>query len=232
MEDGIKTVNFAAAFTDGDSNGASPADAAYGEPEGDSRAEDPRADAPGADPHEGGDFADGPENGDLSGAEDLEGSGTPPEPEEADPALEAAMWKDKYLRSLADQENVRRRAEKQTEEIRKYGVERVLLEIIPVLDNLNLALSYINPEDAGAKNLALGVQMTVKDCLERLSPLGFKELSCQRGDPFDPNFHEALESQEDPELPDGTVKSVVKPGYSLHDRLLRPVMVRLVKNGG
>jgi molecular chaperone GrpE len=154
----------------------------------------------------------------------------PPESETVDLAAEAQLYKDKYLRALADQENVRRRSEKQVEDARKYGVERVLLEIIPVMDNLNLALTYIDPDNAQVKNLALGVEMTVKDCLERLSPLGFKELKASPGDTFDPKFHEGVASISVPDLPNGTIAKMVKPGYLLHDRLLRPVIVNLVKN--
>jgi molecular chaperone GrpE len=72
--------------------------------------------------------------------------------------------------------------------------------------------------------------MTVKDCLERLSPLGFKELRAKPGDLFDPNFHEAVNSEPNPELPDGSIAKMVKAGYLLHDRLLRPVIVNLVRN--
>ncbi|MDR2340409.1 MAG: nucleotide exchange factor GrpE [Deltaproteobacteria bacterium] len=193
--------------------------------------EDDPVGAPGDDP---GEPLEGAQGGDAPAP------GEGPQPEEAagptadqappDPAAEAALWKDKYLRALADQENVRRRAEKQVDDTRKYAVERVLLEMIPVLDNLNLALSYADPADQAVKNLSVGVGMTVKDFLERLSPFGFKELVAAKGDSFDPNFHEAVGSGPEPGLPEGAISSMVKRGYLLHDRLLRPVIVNLVRN--
>jgi molecular chaperone GrpE len=186
-----------------------------------------------------GDGADA-EAGSGDGPED---SGGPDIPEAPDPfadaagaqsapdyEAEAAEWREKYFRALAEQENAKKRSEKLYEDARKYGAERVFSELIPVLDNLHLALGFINPENPGEKNLAVGVEMTVQDCLSRLSRLGFSELKAKPGEAFDPKIHEAVEDAPAPDLPDGSVALMLKRGYRLHERLLRPVVVRLVKN--
>jgi molecular chaperone GrpE len=145
-------------------------------------------------------------------------------------AAEAKHFQDLYLRSLADSENTRRRFQKDREEALRYAAESVIRQLLPLLDNLNLALTYADTEIPAVKNLAEGVRMTLKGCLDTLAEHGLKEISAEPGQPFDPNFHEALGQEPSPELPDKSVSRLVSKGYSLHQRLLKPAKVIVVKN--
>ena len=93
-----------------------------------------------------------------------------------------------------------------------------------------MALSYADDSDPGVRNLAEGVRMTLKDCLDKLADRGLKEIEAKRGDPFDPNVHEAIGQEIDPALPDKAVTKTVSKGYSLHGRLLSPARVLVNKN--
>ncbi|MDR1487103.1 MAG: nucleotide exchange factor GrpE [Deltaproteobacteria bacterium] len=142
---------------------------------------------------------------------------------------EARRFQDLYLRTLADTENARRRFQKDREDTLRYSTENVLRGIIPFLDNLNLALSYADLDIPAVKNLAEGVRMTLKGCLDSLSEYGLKEIAPQPGQTFDPNFHEAI-GQEPSELPDKSISRLVSKGYALHQRLLKPAKVMVAKN--
>ncbi|MDR1872361.1 MAG: nucleotide exchange factor GrpE [Deltaproteobacteria bacterium] len=143
---------------------------------------------------------------------------------------EAHKYHDLYLRTLAEMENLKRRSKKENEETRRYATEGLLRGLVPVLDNLNLALNYADESIPAAKNLAEGVRMTLKGFMVSLLERGFKEVEVSRGQTFDPNVHEALGQEPDPELADMTVSREVAKGYFLGDRLLRPAKVMVVKN--
>ncbi|MDR1678143.1 MAG: nucleotide exchange factor GrpE [Deltaproteobacteria bacterium] len=143
---------------------------------------------------------------------------------------EAKHFQDLYLRALAEQENAKRRFQKDKEENARYASERVIRDLVPVLDNLNLALSYADLSQPAVKVLAEGVSMTLKGCLDMLADWGLKEVLVERGQPFDPNFHEAIGQDLDPELQDNAVIKQVSKGYTLHNRLLRPAKVIVAKH--
>jgi molecular chaperone GrpE len=143
---------------------------------------------------------------------------------------EANRLRDLYMRAAADLENTKRRFQKDKEENARYASESVIREIIPFLDNLYLALSYAPVNEPVVKNLADGVSMTLKGCLDRLGDWGLKEVKAERGQSFDPNLHEAISQEPDPDLTDMTIKQPVGRGYTLHQRLLRPAQVIVVKN--
>ncbi|MDR2422049.1 MAG: nucleotide exchange factor GrpE [Deltaproteobacteria bacterium] len=168
-----------------------------------------------------GDFQ-GQNVGSLNGEEGREG---PPDWE-----AEARKYHDLYLRALAETENVLRRARKEKEELNRYAAESLLKSLVPVLDNLNLALNYVDESIPAAKNLAEGVRMTLKLFMDVLAERGFREVEAGRGQPFDPNIHEALGQEPDPELPDLAVSREVAKGYALGDRLIRPAKVMVTKN--
>jgi molecular chaperone GrpE len=153
-----------------------------------------------------------------------EGGGVP------DWEAEARKYHDLYLRALAEAENIRRRARKDREETLRYASESLLKSLVPVLDNLNLALNYVDESSPAAKNLAEGVRMTLKMFKECLAESGFREVEAERGQPFDPNVHEALGQEPDPELPDLTISREVAKGYALGERLIRPAKVMVTKN--
>ncbi|MDR2199792.1 MAG: nucleotide exchange factor GrpE [Deltaproteobacteria bacterium] len=113
------------------------------------------------------------------------------------------------------------------------GALELIRNLIPVLDNLNLALSYANPEDGAVKGLADGVGMTLKGFLDVLGKYGVREIKADPGDNFDPNFQEAMgfEPGEAGGLEDGRVARMVNRGYLHNSKLLRPIQVTLVRNG-
>ncbi|MDR1164969.1 MAG: nucleotide exchange factor GrpE [Deltaproteobacteria bacterium] len=157
--------------------------------------------------------------------------GAPDAEEEApDWEREREEMKERLLRALAENENARRRHEKELASARKYSSEPILRDIVSVLENLYLALSYADRDDPKVTALAEGVSLTVKDCLNKLSEYGFKEIAANPGDPFDPTFQEALGQEPNPSLPNGSVARVLSRGYLFYDRLLKPLKVNLVKN--
>ena len=143
---------------------------------------------------------------------------------------EAKKLQDLYLRTLAETENIRRRYQKEREETSRFASEGVLRDLLPFLDNLNLALGYADTANPAVKNLAEGVAMTLKGCMDKLADWGLKEVEAAPGQPFDPNFQEAIGQVPNPDLPDKSVGLIVSKGYVLHGRLLRPAKVMVVKN--
>lgn len=141
-------------------------------------------------------------------------------------AEEALKFQDLYLRSAAEMENMRRRFQKDREDQSKYAAERIVKGMIPVLDNLILALGYVKPDSpAEAQSLAEGVRMTVKGFQDVMAENGVKSVPAKRGQVFDPNLHEALGQLPETEIPAGTISQLVQRGYTLHDRLVRPAKV-------
>ena len=140
--------------------------------------------------------------------------------------------KDKLLRALAETENVRKRADREREEVAKYGITSLARDIVGIADNLRRALESVPAEskesDARIKSLREGVALTQQEFeavlarhgIERIEPLG--EL-------FDHNFHQAMFEIEDKEHSAGTVVQVLQEGYRIHDRLLRPAMLGVAK---
>jgi molecular chaperone GrpE len=129
------------------------------------------------------------------------------------------------LRLHADAQNIRRRAEQDIEKAHKYGQERLLSELLPVIDNLERALQASGTDD-NALLLALkqGVELTLKsfvDCLRKFNV----EMLDPVGEPFDPLFHQAIAMVESKTAEPDSVLSVMQKGYSLNGRVLRPAMV-------
>jgi molecular chaperone GrpE len=199
----------------------------YGGPEG---FDDPEVSgAEGYGGPEGFDDPEGPAAGEAGGGPAVPEAEGPAAPGEADWEAEAALYKEKFLRAMAEGENARRRQEKELSQARKYSAEPILRDLIQVLENLHLALSYADPDNPAVKGLADGVGMTVTDCLNRMSDHGFRELTVAPGGAFDPNLHEAVGVEAAEGLPENSIARMLSRGYLLHDRLLRPVKVILAK---
>ena len=148
-------------------------------------------------------------------------------------AREAADNKDKLLRSLAEMENMRRRTDRQVADAREYGITAFARDVLAVADNMNRALSAIDPQlrptaDAGLKSLLEGVELTERELLKVLEKHGVKKFE-PTGEKFDPNLHQAMYEVPDPSLPNGTVAQVVQAGYMIGDRVLRPALVGVAK---
>lgn len=139
----------------------------------------------------------------------------------------AANW-DKFVRERADLENYRRRVQKEKEELLKYGNESLLLEILPVLDNMERALAHSGEESQNA--VIEGVRMTHTMLLGALKKFGVSPIETGRGTAFDPAFHQAMCQVESDDLPANTVVEELQKGYVLNERLLRPAMVSVTKS--
>ncbi len=139
-----------------------------------------------------------------------------PAPDEAPLQKENLDLKDRYLRTLADFENFRKRSEREKTEFFKYALSGLLRELLPVLDNFDRALDHAAEGD----DFHRGVLLIYKQ-----KPID------QANVPFDPKIHEAVVSEEDPSVPSHTVTAILQKGYFLHDRLLRPAMVKVAVGG-
>ncbi|MGB0672019.1 MAG: nucleotide exchange factor GrpE, partial [Rhodospirillales bacterium] len=147
---------------------------------------------------------------------------------------EAADYKDKWVRAMAEQENIRRRAQRDREDASKYAIASFARDLLNVADNMERALASIDAEkratDETIDNLLTGVEMTQRELASVLTKAGVKPVEAE-GQRFDASFHEAMAMVPNPQVPDGTVVQVVQSGYILADRLLRPAKV-LVATGG
>ena len=152
-------------------------------------------------------------------------------PPEVDPLAEAQAeaaknW-DLFLRERAELENFRKRTQREKEESRHFARKELLLEVLPVLDNLERALAHAG-ESGGSQGLLEGVTMTVTQFRKVIEDFGARPITAV-GAPFDPNLHQAMGQIETSEQPAGTVVSEYQKGYLLHDRLLRPALVVVAK---
>ena len=135
---------------------------------------------------------------------------------------EAADLRDRLVRTLADFDNYRKRAERERQEQKRFALLEVLREFLTVADNLDLALSAQGPAD----DLKRGVEMINRQMTELLRRSGAVEVPAV-GQPFDPTVHEAVSREESTEVKTPTVTAELRRGYKLHDRLLRPAMVKV-----
>lgn len=147
-----------------------------------------------------------------------------PEQALAEAKTEAAANLDRYMRAVADLENFRRRTVREKDELRTVATGRVLEDIFPVLDNLALALAAAKQPNADVKSLVGGVDMVLTQLKSALSSHGLKEIN-PAGEIFDPHQHEAISHEPSPKVKAEHVINVVRPGYSLNGRLLRPASV-------
>lgn len=141
-------------------------------------------------------------------------------------SAETRDLKDRYLRSLADFENFRKRAEREKSDFYKYALSGVLRELLPVLDNFDRALEQAE----GGDDFHKGVLLIYKQLFSVLQKYGLRPIQ-DSNVPFDPAVHEAVVSEEDPSVPSHTVVAVLQKGYFLHDRVLRPAMVKVAVGG-
>ena len=135
---------------------------------------------------------------------------------------------DQLLRLVADVENFRKRLEKERADLRDYANEALLKELLPVLDNLELALNHGRDQEACAA-LVAGVDNVLKGFRQAISKFGVTPIEAL-GEKFDPTFHNAVMQQEDSSVPDQTVVQELQRGYLLKNRLLRPAMVVVARN--
>ena len=135
---------------------------------------------------------------------------------------EVEAQQDRYLRAVAEFDNVRKRAAREREEYTRYANESLLRDILPVLDNLDRAMQAARAEPA--TSLTTGVELIQRELLRVLEKFGVTSFTSV-GQPFDPERHEAIARIQNPDLPDMSVAAETARGYLLHGRVLRPAMV-------
>lgn len=134
---------------------------------------------------------------------------------------------DRYLRAAADLENLRKRQKREIDDARLETKQKVLKEMLPVVDNLERAIEHAGEADASVKPIVEGVQLVLRQFSTAFERLGVQPVEAM-GQPFDPNLHEAISQQESDAAP-GTIVQVLQRGYRSGDRLLRPALVVVAK---
>ena len=129
---------------------------------------------------------------------------------------------EQYLRAVADLDNVRKRAQRDIESANRYGLEKLAQELLPVRDSLELAVQ--NAARSDVQHLVAGQEATLALLAKALEKFGVRVIDPQ-GEPFDPERHEAMMTQESATAEPNSVLQVVQPGYELNGRLLRPARV-------
>ena len=164
------------------------------------------------------------DNDNLNIDEDLDNDGNETQDEIKD-------LKDQLLRTLAENENLRKRTAKEVEQIKKYGHISLLRDFLNVVDNIERAFKSITPENQsnlGVKNLSDGIEIVLKEIKSILDKNQIKKIEPLH-EKFDYNFHQAMFEAPSTEYDEGLILEVVQPGYILHDRLIRPAMVGVSK---
>lgn len=166
--------------------------------------------------------------GDLDLAAGAAESDVAPDP---DASLTAALaerdeFRDRFMRALAEAENVRKRADRDRREAELYGATRLARDLLPVYDNLRRALDVVTDDQRG-QNAALieGVELTLRELTNVLTKHGVVPISPAIGDAFDPQMHQAMFEAPLPGTKAGQIIQVMTEGFLLHDRLLRPAQV-------
>lgn len=147
--------------------------------------------------------------------------------------LEAAQAKaddywDRLMRTEADKENVRKRAERDVDSARRYALEKFATELLAVRDSLELGYEAANRDDADVDKLREGTELTLKMLTQAMEKFSIEEID-PAGEKFDPELHQAMSMQEAEGHEANTVVSVIQKGYRLNDRLLRPALVMVAK---
>ncbi|HDU8697271.1 TPA: nucleotide exchange factor GrpE [Morganella morganii subsp. morganii] len=176
-------------------------------------------------------------------AETLNTAAEQPETEQADAAAAAQARiaeleheleesrkteREAMLRAKAEIENNRRRMEQDVEKAHKFALERFSNELLPVIDNLERALSAVNPEDEAQKSMLEGLELTLKSFLDAVKKFGI-EVVDETKVPFNPDVHQAISMVDAADHESNHVVTVMQKGYTLNGRLLRPAMVMVSK---
>jgi len=136
--------------------------------------------------------------------------------------------KEDALRAQAEAQNARRRAEQDVEKAHKFGQDKIINDLLPVVDNLERALAATSGDEEVLKPIVEGVELTLKSFVDALKRHSVEVIN-PVGEPFDPQSHQAISAVENSEVEPNTVLEVFQKGYSLHGRLVRPAMVVVSK---
>lgn len=139
--------------------------------------------------------------------------------------------RDRFMRALADAENMRKRADKDRREAENYGGSKLARDLLPVHDNLSRALAAASPEQREAdRALMEGIELTLRELTNIFNKHGITQIAPQKGDRFDPQLHQAMFEAPLPGTRAGDIIEVMGMGFMLHDRLLRPAQVGVSSN--
>jgi molecular chaperone GrpE len=180
------------------------------------------------DKNEGRDNVDSPEPGDHETPEKSADPITELEEQLASAQEEAKTTYDRYLRVSAEFDNYKKRILRETSDSRKYANERLLKELLSVVDNLERALTVSKESGSATDSLIDGVEMTLEELLKIFDKFAVKPIEA-RGKPFDPTYHQAMGQEKTDKHPENTITQEFQKGYTYHDRLLRPAMVIVAK---
>lgn len=139
-----------------------------------------------------------------------------------------AEQKDSVVRAAAEVDNMRRRSAQDVEKAHKFALDKFAAELLPVIDNMELALSHADREDEALKPMIEGVELTLKSMLSSVEKFGVVAID-PKDESFDPEKHQAMSMQEVPGVPANTVIAVMQKGYELNGRVIRPAMVMVSK---
>jgi molecular chaperone GrpE len=155
-------------------------------------------------------------------------AGSEPSSEAAEAGIEEqlAQWRERAMRASADLENFRKRMARERAEDRRYANQGLLEELLPVLDNFEMGLQAAAADKESM--IFRGMEMVKKQLDDFMSGQGVEEIRAD-GQVFDPNLHEAVMQEQCPETEEGVVLRVIRNGYRMHDRLLRPASVVVAK---
>ncbi len=141
---------------------------------------------------------------------------------------EADDYWQRYVRAEAEKENIRKRAEKDAENARRQGMEKLANELLSVRDSLELGVDAAHQEDADVPKIREGTELTLKMLIQAMEKCDIEEIN-PVGEKFDPELHQAMSMQEAEGQESNTVVSVMQKGYRVGDRLLRPALVMVAK---
>ncbi|VAW52924.1 Heat shock protein GrpE, partial [hydrothermal vent metagenome] len=130
-----------------------------------------------------------------------------------------------YLLAKAEMDNLRRRNAKDVENAHKYGIEKFVTELLPVIDGMGMGLAT---EDASAESLREGMELTLSMLQKMMEKLGIEEID-PMNEKFDAEKHQAMSMQPNADVEPNTVIAVMQKGYALNERLIRPAMVMVSK---
>lgn len=135
---------------------------------------------------------------------------------------------DRYLRALAELENYKKRTARERAELMRYGGEDLLLEVLPVLDNLERTLLHVR-DVSDVKKIVEGVELIYRQFVNSLEKMGITRIA-EAPCAFNPAIHQALQRVEDKSVPDDTVVEILQKGYTLNGKVVRPAMVKVAKH--
>lgn len=145
--------------------------------------------------------------------------------ENASLKAEVDAKEEQYLRLYAEFENYKRRIQNEAQTQKRYQAQKVLTDVLPALDNFERALK-IEGDDESFNALKKGVEMVYESLLKALEDNGLEKIKTE-GEQFDPNFHQAVMQDENPDFESGQITEELQAGYQLKDRVLRASMVKV-----